>query len=107
MTEKELETEVKKLLKIYNLFGFHVSDGRYGSEPGWPDWCILGDGKCLYRELKDAQGTLSADQVLVAKRLRRAGQDFAVWRPADFISGAIREELAAIRMPVHPDVIVV
>jgi hypothetical protein len=94
MTEAELETAVRALLKLHGLWGYHTHDSRR-SEPGWPDWCIIGR-RVIYRELKSQGGKLSSEQTRVRNLLLAAGQDWAVWRPADLHSGRIQRELAAV-----------
>lgn len=97
MTELELEREVRRLLSKYRLYGYHVRDSRTASEPGWPDWVIVG-AKILYRELKDGSGTLDADQRHVRNLLLQADADYGVWRPADLDSGRIDKELRAVTL---------
>lgn len=94
MSEADLEAAVRDLLKTFGLWGYHPYDSRR-SEPGWPDWVIVGR-RILYRELKSADGQLAPAQVRVRNLLQAAGADWAVWRPADLVSGRISAELAAI-----------
>lgn len=95
MTEKELDRAVRELLTVYGLWGYSVYDSRR-SAPGWPDWCIVGR-RVLFRELKTSRGLVTREQKLVGYRLKAAGQDWAVWRPADLASGRIAEEIKLIR----------
>lgn len=94
MTEAQLEREVRRLLKERGLYGYHTHDSR-GSESGWPDWVIVGR-RILYRELKSTDGQLSPAQSRWRNLLVAAGSDWAVWRPADLVSGRIATELAGI-----------
>lgn len=94
MTEAELERAVRDLLGYYRLFGYHPHDSRR-SEPGWPDWVIVGT-RILWRELKSSTGQLRPEQRRVRDLLGAAGQDWAVWRPADLQSGRIAAELRAV-----------
>jgi hypothetical protein len=64
---------------------------------GWPDLALCGRRGLLFRELKTAAGRLSVTQRQWGDRLCAAGADWAVWRPADLISGRIACELQAIR----------
>ena len=90
-----LEAHVKKLMGDLGLWGYHTRNS-IGSERGWPDWTILGPAGGLFRELKSQRGQLSIDQRRVGSRLERAGFDWAVWRPADLISGVVAAQLSRI-----------
>jgi hypothetical protein len=98
MTEAELQQHVRDLCADLGLYHYHPHYSRR-SEPGWPDSVIVGS-RVLFRELKSEHGTLAAAQRDLGERLRRAGQDWAVWRPRDLYSGAIGRQLAAIA--AHP-----
>lgn len=95
MSEADLESAVRDLLKVHGLWGYHVRDSRR-SAPGWPDWVIVG-GRILYRELKTQQGRVSSEQQRVGYLLQAAGADWAVWRPTDLLGGRIAEEMAGLR----------
>lgn len=97
MTEAELETEVRKLLKRYDVYGYHAHDSRR-SQAGFPDWVVIGT-RVLFRELKSADGQLSTEQTEVKYALLAARADWGVWRPADLRSRRIARELAAIARP--------
>lgn len=97
MSEADLESAVRDLLKVHGLWGYHVRDSRR-SAPGWPDWVIVG-GRILFRELKAQHGRLSSEQRRVGYLLQAAGADWAVWRPSDLLDGTIVGELAGIRTP--------
>lgn len=88
---------VRKLVRDLGLISYHTHDSR-GSDPGFPDLTIVGRG-VIYRELKPEQGDLSFHQRVWARRLRKAGESFAIWRPADWESGLIRRELEALTSP--------
>jgi hypothetical protein len=87
-----LDAHVRKLMADLGLWGYHPRTSR-GSEPGWPDWVIIGNG-ILYRELKTEAGSLTAEQRAVGARITRAGGNWAVWRPRDLLDGTITEQLA-------------
>jgi hypothetical protein len=87
-----LDAHVRKLLKDLALWGYHVRNSK-GSEPGWPDWVIIGPCRIIFRELKSETGTLTPEQREVGQMLQRAGQSWAVWRPSDLLSGQIAREL--------------
>lgn len=60
--------------------------------PGWPDLVIVGPGGLLWREVKTARGRCAPAQWHWAGLLTAAGQDWAVWGPADYPDNA-REQL--------------
>lgn len=97
MSEADLERAVQDLLKLHQLWGYHVRDSRR-SAPGWPDWVIVG-GRILFRELKTQQGRVSSEQRKVGYLLQAAGGDWDVWRPSDLLGGRVNAELAAVSAP--------
>jgi hypothetical protein len=98
MTEAELQTAVTDLAESLGLAALHVRDVRreHRAWKGFPDLLIVGPAGLLFRELKPAGGQLRAAQKQWAWRLKQARQDAGEWRPADWRSGRIAAELAAI-----------
>jgi hypothetical protein len=90
-----LDAHVRRLIADLGLWGYHARTSK-GSEPGFPDWLIIGPHKVLYRELKSETGQLTSEQRRVGQMLRQAGQSWAVWRPSDLLSGLIARELADV-----------
>jgi len=92
-----LDAHVRRLIAGLGLFGYHPRNSK-GSEPGWPDWVIIGRAGILYRELKAESGTVSPEQRHVGELITRAGGNWAVWRPRDLplFGGGIGRELAAV-----------
>lgn len=72
------------------------------SDRGFPDLVIAGLGGVLWRELKDQHDTPSPGQLAWADTLRAAGQDWAIWRPLDLLSGAVDLQLAALTIRYDP-----
>ncbi|WP_300613239.1 hypothetical protein [Trebonia sp.] len=95
MSEAALQDHVRALCDGLGLAVQHVHDPRRSWLPGWPDLTVIGS-RVIYRELKSEQGTVSAEQRDVGQRLTDAGQDWAVWRPAQLLSGEIGRQLASI-----------
>lgn len=95
MPEAALQKAVTDLCKLLGIWWYHVGDSRR-DRAGWPDLALIGR-RLIYRELKTDSGTLRIEQAEVGARMRRAGVDWAVWRPADLRSGKILAELEAIR----------
>lgn len=95
MSEAELQRLVTELCAELGLHHYHTHDSRR-SEPGFPDSVIIGSA-ILFRELKSSDGILAPEQRRWGSRIERAGGNWAVWRPADWASMAILDELLAIR----------
>lgn len=89
-----LDAYVRRLIKDLGLWGYHARNSR-GSEPGWPDWVIIGT-RIIHRELKTEHGTLTREQRDVGARITRAGGSWKVWRPSDRLSGQIARELTEV-----------
>lgn len=106
MTEEALQHAVLQMARLFGLMTAHFrpalsQSGRWhtavgGDGKGFPDLVIVGSG-VIYRELKSAKGRLAPEQVAWGRRLESAGQDWAVWVPADLESGRVERELRALR----------
>lgn len=92
---QELITDMCKLMR---LKWHHETDSRK-SKPGFPDLVIAGPGGVLFRELKKQSGRVTKDQREWLSTLTTAGADAAVWRPIDWESNRIYQELSALRSP--------
>lgn len=104
--EDDLLKAVIDLCKLLGLRTVHFRPAKtaqgwrtavQGDGKGWPDLVIVGPGGVLYRELKATGKYPDLDQRAWIAALGAAGQDVAVWRPVDLISGRIEAELRAIR----------
>ena len=95
MTEAELEEQIRGACKTLGILRFHVRFSL-GTTAGLPDDILIGPKGILWRECKTAKGKVTAAQQGAGKALTAAGQDWAVWRPADWLSGRIVRELTAI-----------
>lgn len=62
---------------------------------GFPD-LVLARGRVIFRENKSETGKLDADQEWWRDVLLGCGEDWAIWRPSDWLSGAIRAEMEAL-----------
>jgi hypothetical protein len=83
LTEAELLVAVVRAAQVRGLLVFHVSDSRRAYGAGFPDLCIVGRS-LMFVELKSAAGRLKPDQVTWRYRLLAAGQQWRLWRPADW-----------------------
>jgi hypothetical protein len=95
MTESELSEHIRQKIAAMNLIGFCSPDSRRMAR-GWPDWAIMGPRGVLFRELKTEPGVLTCEQSIIGGMLRKAGADWAVWRPSDWLDGIITRQLEAI-----------
>jgi hypothetical protein len=95
MKEAELEEQIRDACKKLGILRFHVHIS-VGTKAGLPDDILIGPRGILWRECKTAKGKVTAAQQEAGSALLAAGQDWAVWRPADWFSGRIARELAAI-----------
>jgi hypothetical protein len=93
MTEAQLRREIKEAIAAQPLL--RVFQLRDRELRGWPDLVIVGACGILVRELKSRTGVLSPQQRWTGNRMLGAGWDWAIWRPADWHSGLIEEQLRA------------
>jgi hypothetical protein len=82
VSEVMFQADVLELAAWLGLLVYHTHDSRR-SAAGFPDLVIVGS-RVLFRELKTATGRIRPDQERWLLRLREAGQDADVWRPADW-----------------------
>lgn len=99
MTEAEFQRGVIELAQLSGWLVAHFRPAQTmhgwktpvsGDGKGFPD-LVMARERVIYRELKAQRGTLSMDQLFWGDALRRAGADYAVWRPKDWPQ--IEEEL--------------
>lgn len=83
MTEKQFQAQVICLAKQTGWLVYHTYDSRR-CEPGFPDLVLVRD-RILFRELKTEKGRLTLHQRNWGEKLKAAGSDYAVWRPADML----------------------
>lgn len=104
MNEPQLQRAV---LELCGWLGVHTAHFRpawtekgwrtpvQGDGKGFPDLVLVGR-RLIYRELKSDRGQLDAHQRAWRDWLLAAGEDWAVWRPADWTAGRIEQELKAL-----------
>ena len=95
-TEDRLREEILVLCtRLVLIVNYHKAE-RLSPARGWPDLEIVGPRGILHRELKTMAGQLSTDQRRVGSKLNLAGGNWAVWRPADWATGVIQNQLLAL-----------
>lgn len=83
MTERQLMDGLISAARRLNLLVYHTHMSRH-SEAGFPDLCIVGNGRIAFMECKGPKGKLSEPQRTWIIQLQAAGIDaFAVY-PADY-----------------------
>lgn len=94
MTEARLQAVIIAAAQRAGWMVYHTHDSRR-SEPGYPDLHLVHERRHLsmMRELKTQKGVLSAPQKRWLLALTEAGIDADVWRPADWFSGHITQQL--------------
>ena len=95
MDEAELQRKVEKAARDAGWRVWHPRIAVY-SQGGWPDLVCAhpGQGRVIFRELKKQTGKVTDQQAEWLDTLTACGQDAAVWRPIDWVTGAITRELA-------------
>lgn len=104
MTERELQSAV---IETARLLGWRVAHFRpamtskgwrtpvEADGAGWPDLVLVRGTRLIFVELKSSTGRLSVEQVEWKAALTLAGQTVYVWRPTDWVHGAIEEVMKA------------
>jgi hypothetical protein len=95
MNHAQLQKAVTGLCDELGLWWHHEANSRR-SKAGWVDLVILGWGGALFAEIKTEDGRRTSKQIECAKQLTRAYLQYRLWRPSDYTSGEIRNELEAI-----------
>ena len=89
ITEKKFQSQIVQLAKLYGWTVYHTYDSRR-SEPGFPDLVLVRE-TVLFRELKTDDGKLTPAQKAWGDTLKKAGANYAVWRPS--MAQEINEEI--------------
>lgn len=91
MTETELLDKITARCGELKLMVYHPHDSRRDRR-GFPDLVIVGKW-VMFAELKSESGDPEPEQRRWGSRIRRAGAEWAVWRPRDWHSGVIEGTL--------------
>lgn len=94
MREAVLQARVEQHARALGWLAYHTHDSRR-SAAGFPDLVLVhaGQRRTLFRELKTQRGRVSPAQADWLRALVLAGEDAAVWRPADLLSGHVDDQL--------------
>ena len=81
ITEKQFESQIKDLAKIYGWKLYHPFLSKW-SERGYPDITLLRDRRLIFAELKSEKGKLTQAQAQWLWLLRKVpGIEVRIWRP--------------------------
>jgi hypothetical protein len=98
LSEDQLFATVTDYATWLHLTWFHDYDPKR-NRPGFPDLVIAGPGGHLFAELKTEYGDLSPDQVTWKYVLLGGGATWRLWRPSDWTSNRITNELRSLTQP--------
>lgn len=82
MPERAVQSFVKEAAARFGWLYYHTRDSR-GSDPGFPDCCLVRGERLIFAELKSTKGRTSPAQAEWLERLRGCGIEVYLWRPAD------------------------
>ena len=101
LTEAQFQQQVLDIAKTLGWKTYHTHDSRR-SEAGFPDIVAVSarQGRTIYVELKTQTGRMSLAQKDWLRTLATAGNEVALWRPADL--DAIKAILAGKRITKEP-----
>lgn len=98
MSEDALLTAVLDLAKARDWLAYHVRNSKAGviqGDPGFPDLVLVRDGRLVFTELKsETNRTTEAQRAWLARLLEVREVTTVIWRPSDWLSGAIERILA-------------
>ena len=89
MTEKQFMGQVVELAKLKGWLVYHTYDSRR-SEPGFPDLCMVRNGRAYFAELKTEKGKVTdpqRDWIEAIDEVSTASTGFVemwIWRPSDW-----------------------
>ena len=96
MSEDELLRCVMECARLFRWRTYHIRNSRAGivqGDVGFPDIVAIRDGSLLVAELKSDKGKLTQAQIDWLVDWAYAGARTYVWRPHDWLCGAIEEVL--------------
>ena len=100
--EARLQSHVEGLARDLGWRVYHAPDNRPGRTgrvqrivPGWPDLVAVHarQKRIVYAELKATKGRVTPEQREWLDDLALAGAETHVWRPIDYLNGAVRAVL--------------
>lgn len=95
MTETDWLQQVIDYAHLRGWLAYHTFNSRR-STPGFPDLCMVRDGRVIFAELKSETGTVRPEQKVWLEELAKVAIDatnvtVALWRPGDWQT--VREAL--------------
>jgi hypothetical protein len=92
MTEKQLQNAVVNLAKLLQWRVYHTWLSAR-STPGFPDLCLVRDGRLIFAELKSERGKVSEEQQAWLDELSFTGAQTFIWYPRHWHDGTIERRL--------------
>lgn len=93
-TTRGLMRRINDLCASERVWPYHANLSQRDL-PGWPDLCLVGR-RLLFREVKTERTSPTPEQWAIGNQLLNAGQDWNVWRPRDWATGRIQQEVQNI-----------
>ncbi len=103
LSEKDLQAAIIQLAHIYGWRVAHFrpamnAKGQWRTPvaadgAGFPDLCMVSNTTVAYVEVKARKGRLNVNQTVWLDRLKMAGAEAMVWRPAEWQDGTIERFL--------------
>lgn len=82
ISEKQLTVYVKELAKLFGWRRYHTFWSKHSAK-GYPDECLVRDGRLIYAELKSERGKVTPDQQAWLDDLQAVpGVEIYCWRPS-------------------------
>lgn len=92
MSEAQLQQAVVDCARHLGYRVYHTYDSRR-SDAGFPDLVLVRGPHLIFAELKSEKGRLSGFQVRWLEALEETSALTFVWKPQDWVSGAIEQIL--------------
>lgn len=86
VAEKDFQVDVQDLLTRGGWLWAHIKDARRQAATGLPDIVAVKGQRLLFAELKTMTGRVTPEQEEWLKRVKDAGAESFIWRPADWDS---------------------
>lgn len=101
VTEAQLQEQVVQLARLRGWWVWHDNGTQGRNQAGLPDLILVRE-RVVWAELKTDRGRLRSEQRHVIARLRAAGQEVHIWRPAGLAEVARVLAPAGIRAVAPP-----
>lgn len=89
ISERDWQSHVIKIAEVKGWKYYHPPDNRPVNGriqkvvSGFPDLCLVKNGKMIFAELKREKGIVSPEQQAWIMAIKACGIDVYIWRPSD------------------------